>query len=1291
MTPLRTTSLSLLILPATVSAAPQPSPAPQHREYVEVTATRVPEPVDEVPASVTVVSDTEMRDRGATDLRDALAFVQGVDISPGGDQGPAASVPELWGLRELDAFLLVVDGVPWGGAFNPALGTLDLHDVERVEVLRGAAPVMYGATSFVGVIQVVRKAPADTPREAASSFGRFGSGSARVTSSLGKWAGFASALSLDAERRGYADERTRFDRGHVLWRNSRALRAGVFRFDVDGTWLDQDPASPHPREGPSLSAAVPLDANHNPAGARLDERRVFLSTGYDRPLRSTTWSTAVALTRSTQDARRGFLVEPSDAPRNARGLRGDVEVTDLYFDSHVAWTARRPIKVVAGIDHLHGEGRAEGGTFEYTARLDGRDPATPPAAEGDVRIEDRRDFWGAYGFVEWNASPAWRFETGARLNRTAETREGDAGERTNGPEAGEERDDVRLSGLAGVTWTPWRRGADVFHAYANVRDTFKPAAAELNLGEEEAGGGGILEPETAKSYEIGVKARTMGGRMSVEVGSFWMDFRNLVVARSVAGLPGLVNAGSERFKGIEAGLAWDAGEALTVRATYALHDARFLDFVMDFDGVPTQLAGRRFEMSAHHLAGIGATHAPGHGLVAHAEARYNGSRFLNKRNTALAEGFVTIDAGLGWRAARLEVRAEGRNLTDRRDPIAEKRDRGRPVLSDAGAADRCNREGGLLIDADLVDPDAPRRPGPDRALVEHEHQRPHLVEIELSVRLRVDRAEARERDGDATPLGARLDRRKPPLGAFVGGRGVLVAHLHPDPVGTVAADGEDEAVAPGEVARPAVDEGAEDVGVLAGGLAEGEVEERRALAIDPSPGVQEWLAKLRRAVARGREDRPGVEGIDGQGGRGSRRLRRPGRRLGPLRGRRAIGDGDRIGDHPGDIPAIEADLRAIDAGTRGLEGRRSLPIGGGLAVLQDHHARARGHPAADPEPQPGPRRDGVAHRPALAAGLGQEGNAIGRGEGIDPDVAAAAREGLHDGPAIGLVVAGQRPVEQHVVAGEAEDGRVGRERDRHLARHRRALMGVGSHQPRHRTPAEHGVPAGQRVRGVGQAADERVRRVERIGRGHAEEPGPSRRAPLAVAVQQLDPPRPGQVPARPPEVGARAHRMRREGEAPKVANVLEPIGRVAGEAEDGIGDAEGQDVPRGRRQLGADDHEHTVAVALVRLGVQRVVVGDRNEPEARRLGRGHDVHGRAAAVGKARMDVDGAADPLVAVGGGRALEGIGPPQRHPRTPEAGKDRDGLYGPRPDRPPFQRGAVSAARRPATRPPCPSAPR
>src|SRR5947209_389501 len=82
------------------------------------------------------------------------------------------------------AVLLVVDGVPWGGAFNPALTTLDLHDVERIEILRGAAPVMYGATSFVGVIHVIHRAAGTAGGTAEAWGGSHGSGGGAVAGPL---------------------------------------------------------------------------------------------------------------------------------------------------------------------------------------------------------------------------------------------------------------------------------------------------------------------------------------------------------------------------------------------------------------------------------------------------------------------------------------------------------------------------------------------------------------------------------------------------------------------------------------------------------------------------------------------------------------------------------------------------------------------------------------------------------------------------------------------------------------------------------------------------------------------------------------------------------------------------------------------------------------------------------------------------------------------------------------------------------------------------------------------------
>ena len=106
---------------------------------MEVTTTRLPEDPQDVPSAVEVFNGDELRNRGYHDLRSALSFATGVEVAPGGDAGPASAVPDFWGLKELDAFLLVVDGVPWGGSFNPALTTLDLNDIERIEVVRGPA------------------------------------------------------------------------------------------------------------------------------------------------------------------------------------------------------------------------------------------------------------------------------------------------------------------------------------------------------------------------------------------------------------------------------------------------------------------------------------------------------------------------------------------------------------------------------------------------------------------------------------------------------------------------------------------------------------------------------------------------------------------------------------------------------------------------------------------------------------------------------------------------------------------------------------------------------------------------------------------------------------------------------------------------------------------------------------------------------------------------------------------------------------------------------------------------
>ncbi|MFL5482856.1 MAG: TonB-dependent receptor [Gemmatimonadaceae bacterium] len=625
---------------------------------VEIVATRIPEAPHDVPASVEVISGADLRARGARSLSDALSLAAGIAVAAGGDAGPASAVPEFWGLREFDAFLLVVDGVPWGGALNPAISTLSLRDVDRIEVLRGPAPVTYGATSFVGVIHVVHSGAASRATYADIHGGSFGTGGGGIDLGLPALGAWTSRLSADVDRFGFRDDHTSITRGHALLRTDRPFASGQLWLTSDLNVLRQDPASPHPRVGTDLTLAVPLDANHNPAGAHINDNKIAVAAGFDRNIFSNVaWGTTASFAFTANDQFRGFLTDVSDSPDNASGYKETIDIHDFYADTHVIWPAISQLRLMAGADALLAGGEARGATFTYTAPLSGAQQASV-AEPSNLNLDagDDRRFLGAYSSAEWKPINRLSLSAGLRLNSTAESR-GEGAEVTH----------TRLSGSIGTVLGLFERDVDHVRLFANYKNTFKPAAFDFSLAENE----GVLDPETSQSYEAGLKVRALEGRLDVEASTFRMDFENLVTATIVNNLPSLINSGKTRFKGVELATELRMPFSTLARATYSFHDGKFVDFVQDFGGVPTQLGGNRIEMSARHLASAGFTYAPESGFTAYTSFNYTGNRFLDKRNNSLAKPFTTFDAGFGFRQNRLEFRIDGRNLTNRRDAVSE--------------------------------------------------------------------------------------------------------------------------------------------------------------------------------------------------------------------------------------------------------------------------------------------------------------------------------------------------------------------------------------------------------------------------------------------------------------------------------------------------------------------------------------------------------------------------------------------------------------------------------------------
>ena len=645
---------------------------------VEVTTSKIPIALSDVAATVTIVTGEELLARGANDLRTALSLVAGVDIAPGGDGGPTSSVPALWGLREFDAFLLIVDGVPWGGAFTPALATLDLSNVERIEVLKGAAPVSYGATSFVGVIQVIHYAAGEGPTRVDVGVGSHGSTriSAAVPLSDAN-ASWRQSILFDADSVDLSVDRAGWDRAHLLYRGAGEVGAGTFTVDADGMFLNQQPTSPVPRQGPELSPLVPDDANVNPRGAKQNEDRGQLSLGYEMPTGIGEWSTRLAYARSVGDNVRGFLRQDfavDGVTNNADGFQQELTRTEIYFDSHFATAFNEHTTLVWGLDYLYGKGEQNSQNFEYAVLPDGSNAPDWHTLHIDetTRLKDTRDFGGLYANLEFAITDAWRLELGARFNYTKEKTNGLETDLTGetpvvADSGSEENNENRWAGAIGTSYRFWQDGHDFLTVYANYRDAFKPAVVDFGPEAEFD----ILQPEDAQSGEIGIKGRHLDGHFEWDLSLFKMNFHNLVVSQEVDGLPALTNAGNEKFKGAEAEARWNFAEGFSIVGTYAYHDARFANYSQDFDGVPTQLDGNLLEMSPQHLGSVGLMYTPPEGFRAYAIADYVGKRWLNKRNTALADAYTTLDAGIGYAWDRWQVRLDGYNLSDRRDPVSE--------------------------------------------------------------------------------------------------------------------------------------------------------------------------------------------------------------------------------------------------------------------------------------------------------------------------------------------------------------------------------------------------------------------------------------------------------------------------------------------------------------------------------------------------------------------------------------------------------------------------------------------
>ncbi|HEY7612671.1 MAG TPA: TonB-dependent receptor [Gemmatimonadales bacterium] len=491
-------ALALPLSPATIAAQEVGDTA--SLPEIVVTATRYPVAADSVASTVTVLRGDDLRSQGIRFVADALRQVPGAHVVQGGPFGAATSLFVRGG--ESDYVKVMVDGVPVnqpGGFYD--FGSLTTDNVERIEVLRGPASVLYGSDAIAGVVQIVTRDGGEGLRlSAAGEGGSFGSARWEAAALGGGEAlnGSASVSRLTSD--GTYDFNNEY-RNTVAAGRLRARPGDRTALSLSGRYYD---ARYH---FPTDFTGAPIDHNQ----FTTDETATFSVDAAHRF--SDVVEGQLLLARS--DIETGFE-NPADPPPGPGFASSDHTSTD-----RTSGDARVRLRLPAGIEGL------AGGSFEAQRQ------------RVSNAFDEDRDNWGVY--AQASALPL------ARLQLTA-------GGRLDENERFGTFWTWRAAALAFMSTTTRLR--------ASAGSGFKEASFFENFDSPFSVGNPDLRPERTFGAEAGIEQELVRGVARVGVTGFVQRFRDLIQFTFVPPQPGgpnYFNVAAANANGLEATLDAAAG------------------------------------------------------------------------------------------------------------------------------------------------------------------------------------------------------------------------------------------------------------------------------------------------------------------------------------------------------------------------------------------------------------------------------------------------------------------------------------------------------------------------------------------------------------------------------------------------------------------------------------------------------------------------------------------------------------------------------------------------------------
>lgn len=625
--------------------------------------------LQEIPQTVNVIPAQVIRDQAPRNLDDALANVSG--ITQGNTLGSTQDSVMTRGFGDNRNGSIMRDGMPviQGRGLNAT--------VDRVEVLKGPASLLYGIQDPGGVVNMVSKKPeleqynALNLRGSTYGNGKNGSGGGLdSTGALGD-SGFAYRMVLDHDDedywRNYGVQRETLVAPSLAWfgGNTKLLFAYEHRefltpFDR-GTVID--PRDNHPLD---ISRGRRLDEPFNDMEGRSDlyhfEADHQLNDNWSAHLgyswnRETYDASQVRVTAI--DTTNGTLTRSMDGTHNAistdrfatASVEGRVDVAGMQHD--LVFGIDDEYRKIYRADLIRQKSLS---TFSYINPVYGREVEGTTVSPADSAQTDllRSDSMFLQDSIHLNEQ--WILVGGARFQAYDQY-------------AGKGVPFQANTDSNGQKWVPRAglvyRYTDALSFYGSYTESFKPNSTIAPLSGSSTVLDGSIAPEEAKSWEVGAKL-DLPGRVTGNIALFDIKKRNVLVANSEGPVTLYSAAGEVRSRGLEMDLSGQLSDRWSMIGSYAYTDAEVTED-------PTY-KGKKLQNVAKNSGSLSAVYdfgniVGGDQLRVGAGARYVGERAGNAVNDfdlpsyTVADAFATYDTKVEGQTVKFQLNVK--NLFDR--------------------------------------------------------------------------------------------------------------------------------------------------------------------------------------------------------------------------------------------------------------------------------------------------------------------------------------------------------------------------------------------------------------------------------------------------------------------------------------------------------------------------------------------------------------------------------------------------------------------------------------------------